>query len=349
MPDVKWVGNHLEVAPPKKPKKLTGTRFASVLGLSPWATPFETWCAVTRTWEEEFKDTIYTKAGKIIEPKQAEYMKNTYMFDRLVTPTDKWGPDYFEKTWGDFFPDVKVFGGMWDYLQVDENGDPTAVYEMKTTKRAEDWAEDVPEYYALQAALYAHLLGVDQVYMVCSLLRAEDYDHPEAFVPNVNNTFIRAFRVSERYPGFERLMKLALDWWNTYVMSGISPDYDERKDAKVLQALRKVEVPPSDHEALDMLNEAEQILAQLDRLKAEAAPLEARMKELNANIKAYLQSQLKGENSTVRFSGPGHTWTLKRNISEKLDEQRLKDDHLYELYLKQETGYRLTVAQNKEE
>ena len=36
--------------------------------------------------------------------------------------------------------------------------------------RDRDWAEDIPEYYALQAALYAHLLGVDSVIMVASFL-----------------------------------------------------------------------------------------------------------------------------------------------------------------------------------
>jgi len=63
----------------------------------------------------------------------------------------------------DFFPKEKVFGGMWDSLLVDEKGKPQTVLEFKTTKRSEDWAEDVPEYYALQAALYAYLLGVDDL------------------------------------------------------------------------------------------------------------------------------------------------------------------------------------------
>lgn len=88
----------------------------------------------------------------------------------LITPTDVYGEDYFKKTWGDFFRDTPIFGGMWDYLLVDKEGKPQTVLEMKTTKRSEDWVEDVPEYYALQAALYAYLLGVDDVIMVCSVL-----------------------------------------------------------------------------------------------------------------------------------------------------------------------------------
>ena len=51
-------------------KKITGTRFAAIMGLNKWTTPFNAWCAITRTYEEPFEDTIYTVAGKTIEPKQ---------------------------------------------------------------------------------------------------------------------------------------------------------------------------------------------------------------------------------------------------------------------------------------
>ena len=157
---MKWLySNQIQITPPKRTKKVTGTRFATILGLNPWSTPFEMWCAITKTYEKPFEDTIYTVAGKTIEPKQAEYMKKSYGMD-LITPADRYGEDYFNKTWGDFFPENPILGGMWDYLGVDENGTVDTVLEMKTTKRIEDWQNDAPEYYALQAALYAYLLGV---------------------------------------------------------------------------------------------------------------------------------------------------------------------------------------------
>lgn len=161
---MEWLdGNKIQIIPPKHPKKLTGTRFATILGLNPWSTPFEIWCEVTRTYQKPFEDTIYTIAGKTIEPKQAEYMKQTYFMSNLVTPTDIWGKDYFRQTYGDFFRESPVLGGMWDYLLYGKDGKPTTVLEMKTSKRVEDWKDDIPEYYALQAALYAYLLGVDEV------------------------------------------------------------------------------------------------------------------------------------------------------------------------------------------
>ena len=72
----------ITITPPARPKKCTGTRFAAIMGLNVWTTPFNAWCAITRTYEEPFEDTIYTLAGKAIEPKQAEYMKEKYFWKK---------------------------------------------------------------------------------------------------------------------------------------------------------------------------------------------------------------------------------------------------------------------------
>ena len=89
---MEWLeGNKIKVVPPKRPKKLTATRFATVLGLNPWSTPFEVWCEITRTYQKPFEETIYTAAGKTIEPKQAQFMKKSYFMTNIVTPTDIYG------------------------------------------------------------------------------------------------------------------------------------------------------------------------------------------------------------------------------------------------------------------
>ena len=261
---MEWLdGQRIQVVPPKKPKKLTGTRFASVLGLNRWSTPFEIWCACTRTYEEPFEDTKFTIAGKAIEPKQAQYMKDAYFMRNLVTPADIWGEDYFHKTYGDFFRDTPVFGGMWDYLLIGKDGKPTTVLEMKTSQRSEDWKDDIPEYYALQAALYAYLLGVDSVIMVASFLEPGDYDNPEKFICTGKNTITRPFLVSERYPDFEKkYVKPALKWWKDHVETGISPVYDEKKDADILKALRTNNLSP-ESDITSIVKEAEELKEKL--------------------------------------------------------------------------------------
>lgn len=36
---MEWQNNKIKIIPPKNPKKLTATRFATVLGLNPWSSP----------------------------------------------------------------------------------------------------------------------------------------------------------------------------------------------------------------------------------------------------------------------------------------------------------------------
>lgn len=336
-----WQDKSIIVDPPKRPKKITGTRFATVMGLNPWSTPFEIWCAVTKTYEKPFEDTIYTIAGKTIEPKQAEYMKKAYAMTNLVTPTDIYGEDYFKKTRGDFFRDVDIFGGLWDYLLY-EDGKPTTVLEMKTTKRSEDWANGVPEYYALQAALYAYLLGVDDVIMVCSFLEAKDYEHPENFVPSARNTIALDFKVSERYPDFAEKIAWVTDWWNTHVATGISPEFDEKKDAEILKALRTNNLTPdTDMDAL--IAEAETLKAEVDKAIAALADKEKRLKEIGEIIKEHAVSQFRDGDKKVEVKGKTYTWTIARSETTTIDKDAMKADGVLDKYQKKSTQFRMTV------
>lgn len=330
---MEWLdGNKIQIIPPKRPKKLTGTRFATILGLNPWSTPFEIWCEVTRTYQKPFEDTIYTIAGKTIEPKQAEYMKQTYFMSNLVTPTDIWGKDYFRQTYGDFFKESPVLGGMWDYLLYGKDGKPTTVLEMKTSKRVEDWKDDIPEYYALQAALYAYLLGVDEVIMVASFLEPKDYDDPEKFVCSGENTITRPFKVSERYPDFERkYVKPALKWWKDYVESGISPAFDERKDAEILKALRTNNLSPETDMAA-LVKEAEDLKAKLDAHAAEVAEDEKRYKVLTDMIKAKAVEQFRDGDTKSVITGNRYMWEVRKSERSSIDKKLMEKDGILEKY-----------------
>ena len=339
---MKWLDSQqIQITPPKRTKKITGTRFATILGLNPWSTAFEMWCAITKTYELPFEDTIYTAAGKVIEPKQAEYMKKSYGMS-LITPTDRYGEDYFSKTWGDFFHENAHLGGMWDYLGVDENGVVDTVLEMKTTKRAEDWHNDVPEYYALQAALYAWLLGVDNVVMVASFLEDKDYENPDGFVPNVKNTITVEFKVSERYPDFAQKVATVEQWWADHVDTGISPAYDEKKDAEILKALRTHNLTP-DTDINALIAEAEDIKAEVDKTAASIADKEKRLKELNDMIKEHALGQFRDGDKKVEIKGSTYTWAISRSETTTIDKEALKADGLLDKYQKTTEQYRMTV------
>ena len=346
---MEWLDNKIQIVPPKRPKKLTATRFATVLGLNPWSTPFEIWCEVTRTYQKPFEDTIYTIAGKTIEPKQAQYMKDAYFMNNLVTPADIYGTDYFKKTFGDFFHDTPVLGGMWDYLLYDKSGKPTTVLEMKTSKRVEDWADDIPEYYALQAALYAYLLGVNDVIMVASFLDDKDYDDPSVYECKASNTITRPFKVSERYPDFEKkYVKPALKWWKDHVETGLSPVYDERKDAEILKVLRTNNLTPETDLAA-LVKEAEELKGKLDAHAAEVADDEKRYKLLTDIIKKAAIAQFREGDKKVSIPGKAFTWEVSRTSTMKINKDAMKADGVLEKYSTIEDSYRVSPKIIKEE
>ena len=348
--NIAWLeGNRIKVDPPKNPKKITGTRFAAILGKNPWATPFEAWCAITRTYEKPFEETIYTRAGKVIEPKQADWISGVYFWEKLVTPVSVFGEDYFRKTRGDFFPESNVFGGMWDYLFANRtDGKTDCVLEMKTSKRVEDWQDDIPEYYALQAALYAYLKGCDYVRMVASFLEPADYENPEAFVCSGKNTIDRPFRVSERYPDFERnYINRAKQWWHDYVLNGISPPYDEVVDAEILKELRKTIVAPGASLA-DLIAEAEDLKARLDACDTAMEPIRTRYEIITKAIKGAATLQFEDGLNSVELPGKTLTFVISRSNTRKVDNAALKKAGLFEQYSTPATTYRLTVKTKEE-
>ena len=317
--------NRIKVDPPKKPKKLTATRFASILGFNKWSTPFSAWCEMTRTYEEPFEDSIYTIAGKVIEPKVCEYLKSRYFMD-IKSPTDVYGEDYFKKTWGDFFPDSEGLGGMWDFL-----GDDFVV-EVKTTKRVEDWKGvdgkvEPPIYYKLQACLYAYLLGFDDVVMTCSFLTDKDYTDPDAFVPNVDNTVVIEFKVSEEYPTFkESYVDPAMKFWRENVLTGISPEFDEKKDAEILKVLRKNTVELEDKEINKLIAEADKLQEAIDKAEAKLEEKKKRLKEIDDQVKKYMTTQFRDGDKKVEIGGKKYTWTLTKSERTSLDSKTLKEE-----------------------
>lgn len=334
----------ITVDPPRKPKKITGTRLGAILGLNRWCSPFEVWCAITRTYEEPFVENRYTRAGKAIEPKQADYIREQFWWGTVTSPSDIWGEDYFRKTWGDFYKETPIFGGMWDYLLTNSAGEVEAILEMKTTKRAEDWTHDIPEYYAIQAALYAHLLNVDQVYMVCTVLEEGDYEHPEDFIPTEGNTFIRAFKLSERYPNMGQIINNARAWWEVHVETGISPQYSETRDADILKALRSKSVTP-DTDLLALVREAEDLQDCVTRAHMKIQGTEKRLKELKELIRQSAVSRFPPESNRVIVPGERYDFVTTRTSVSRWDEEAMERDGVRDKYRVNDTGYRMTIQE----
>ena len=362
MKNVNWNGSTISVEPTKKPKKITGTHFPTIIGVNPFSTDFEVWCRCTRTYEIPFEGNKYTNAGQIIEPKVFDFLRTSMGFgDRVVTPEDVYGKDHFKKTWGDFYPNVPVFGGMWDALIKDENGNIEYVVEIKTVQvdgrsgSLEDrWKDgEAPHYQALQAALYAYLLGVDKVMMVAVALEDKkgDYEHPEQVVPSYanGNVYIDEFRVSERYPNFEMYIEKAMAWWNTYVLTGNSPEFDEKKDAEILKALRTNSVDTSKTTLSEMLGRAEQLKREIEALMPTLEDKQKELKAISEQVKKYALTQFRDGDNKVSIRGGRYEWVLSRSTTTEPDKEALEADGLLEKYSKSKTNYRLTMSEIKED
>ena len=360
MKELKWNGSTISVEPPKKPKKITGTHFPTIVGVNPFSTDFEVWCRCTRTYEIPFEGNKYTNAGQIIEPKVFDFLRNSMGFgSRVVTPEDVYGKDHFKKTWGDFYPQVPMFGGMWDALIKDENGNIEYVVEIKTVQvdgrsgSLEDrWKNgEAPHYQALQASLYAYLLGVDKVLMVAVALEDKkgDYEHPEQVIPSYanGNVYIDEFKVSERYPNFDMYIEKATAWWNAYVLTGISPEFDEKKDTEILKVLRTNSVDTSN--ISELLGKAEQLKTEIESVMATLDEKQKTLKTILEQIKKPALAQFRDGDTKVSIKGNRYEWILSKSSTTELDKEALEADGLLEKYTKFKTNYRLTTSEIKED
>lgn len=361
MKNIVWNGTSIKTDVPAKPKKITGTHFPTIIGVNPFSSPFEVWCRCTRTYESPFEGNKYTNAGQVIEPKVFDFLRYSMGFgNRVVTPEDIYGKDHFKKTWGDFYPDTPIFGGMWDALIYDDNGKPQCVVEIKTVQvdgrsgsLEQRWKDgEAPHYQALQAALYAYLLGIDNVLMVAVALEDKkgDYEYPEQVIPSYanGNVYTDEFKVSKRYPNFDLYIEQATAWWNTYVLGGISPEFDEKKDAEILKALRTNSVSP-DADISTIIAEAEQLAYEIEQVMATVSNKESRLKVLTEQIKKYALGQFRDGDTKVSIPGQRFEFVLSKSNTTELDKESLKADGLLEKYTKEKTNYRLTKTAIKED
>jgi hypothetical protein len=346
--------------PPRVTKKFTGTWFAAALGLNPWSTEFETWCDRTNTYKKPFEDTKYTLAGKAIEPIIIKWLDASYYYGRGIVKTpQQWFHKTTQQMGFDHFPDSPVFGGMWD-ARTDSK-----VYEIKTTKRGEDWIKngkpDAPEYYKLQAALYARLMGLDAFTIVVAFLEESDYDNPTAFIPRAANSQTRgniqtfSYSLAKEYPRFDGMLDEALDWWNRHVLLGVSPPWNpsKTKDKEILKALTTSTIGADARGSESAADGGDQIQALMKELEAIETRFDAmsadekRRKECKDLLKELLQARMSPTDKKCVVTGEVYDAVLSLSESSGIDRARLKADGLLEKYQTLTPSTKLTFSRRK--
>ena len=319
---------------PSRVRKLTGTRFAAALGYNTWKSPFEIWCEVTNTAQVPFVSNKYTEAGMAIEGTLIENARKE-LTPNIVTPEEYFGKNFNDMRY-DYYPSVRGFGGMWDALALNANGDITAVIECKTTKRVEDWFNGVPTYYALQGLLYAFLLGVDDVYFPVAFLREEDYAHPERFEVTEGNSAIYHLKVSEytvihegKEMAFPELYDWATEWLDTYVATGVSPTFDEVRDKEILRVLRSTRLD-NDSGLDEIVQTCDELTEQIEKIYDDnnLKDLEKQLKMAKDALKRELVSQMDTKDTNVSYAG----WQVTRSFRKGVDKSLLEADGLLAKY-----------------
>ena len=168
--------------------------------------------------------------------------------------------------------------------------------------------------------------------------------------PSIKNTITKEFKVSERYPDFADKVVKVEKWWADYVDKGISPEYDEKKDAEILKALRTTSVDTTSDDINSMIAEAEALKTEVDEFNKTIKDKTDRLDALNKAIKEFAIKQFKEGDKKVEVKGSAYTFSVSRSDPKPktvYNDDAMKADGVYDKYVTTEQGeptYRLTVG-----
>ena len=125
-------------------------------------------------------------------------------------------------------------------------------------------------------------------------------------------------------------------------MTGISPQFDEKRDAEILKALRTNTLSP-DTDIKALIDEGEKLKKEIDDVACSITDKEKRLKEINDIIKQKAVEEFKDGDTKVEVKGEKYTWVVSRSERVDIDRAALENDGLLDKYSKTSETYRLTV------
>lgn len=231
--------------------KVTGTSMAGILGCSPFSSPFQVACALLGVCRENLDGKPAIETGKVLEPVIIDYLGRTYPDKGCFLPAE----DVYEKRAGDHdswesdFPD-EVFAGHVDGIVTSADG-VDRILEIKTSSNMDSWAEGVPEYYYWQVGLYNEFI-TQQDSAVVGLGIVDGYTrrNPLSWAPNERNTVLFEMPIDREQ--VRKGMEQVQDWYNQYIVRGVTPDYDPTnpRDVAMYQYLKNISADVGDVQKL---------------------------------------------------------------------------------------------------
>ena len=213
--------------------KVTGTAMAGILGMSPFNTPFQQACALLGVCREDLDGKPAIEIGKALEEKIIEYVGERYPEYGMFVPC-KDLPEIEKRkgdhdTWGSDFDD-ETFGGHVDGMVYDQDLNEY-ILEIKTTSNYKSWENGVPDYYKLQVELYNHFMTKkDKAYVAVALVNGVTKATVSDWEPNDDNVFLFQMPIDDAK--FEETLAKVKDWYETYILKGITPPYDPQNKGR---------------------------------------------------------------------------------------------------------------------
>ncbi len=208
-------------------KKIGGSSVGDVLEVDDFKSQFAAFCRMA--WcGLPVLDRKYVDAGIAIEPMVISALESV-----LKTSVTTYQPEKYDY---DFFKDKDdIIGGIPDgFIERDK-----IIIEIKTTgeKNYGKWEENnIPVGYLKQAQIYSWLMGVDKFWIVATFLKDEDYLNPSDYPIRKRKLKNYKFLVNKEQV-YDDIKKIK-EWYYEHTESGISPKWNDSKDADLIEYLK---------------------------------------------------------------------------------------------------------------
>ena len=128
---------------------------------------------------------------------------------------------------------------------------------------------------------------------------------------------------------------------------GISPVYDEKRDAEVLKDLRTNFLSPAT-DLGELVKEAEALTAEIEAVNEAISEDKKRLEIVLGMIKDAAKGLFRDGDDKVTLRGSKYDWNVTRTLTESVDKNALKADGLFDKYATTKESYRLTRSEVKE-
>lgn len=207
-------------------KKIGGSSIGDVLEVDQFKSQFKAFVNLFYM-SMPILDDKYINAGIHVEPLLIKYLEN-----RLNIEIETFDPKDYDY---DYFKDLDpIIGGIPDGYIANAN----IILEIKTSgiKNLDNWQKyGVPKGYLKQAQLYAYLKNAARYSIVACFLNDEDYTNLENF--DIQSAKKHRWTYDLYKEEAEDDIQKIKDWYIKHTQSGISPQFDLKKDAELLEYL----------------------------------------------------------------------------------------------------------------